>query len=687
MAQSAQPLASSSQVLSSEEDDKNSVELTKIEDDLTNMGIDQSAYPYKANTQPQFISLVEWAYDNQPTAPDDYNLYLYIVNQSHLDFKTTGTIHLGFPIGDQSSGNFTIYTYQLTELDRTDDNGFIKYKISNPSDIFTHVFNTKRRYLISSIDLTTGTDTQDYPLGQEIDYSGYPANRGGNGSTSTLKGEISDFKTFQVATTPVVSTMASQQSTLSGWGWNVNHLNVQTSLNYFSEVFALPEEMEEYGELQSVHYEYYKYRTNWILQTTNNDNYIDSKKYQGEQVANSNGDMLTQPNVGYKWLPLFDLDDKPDIDPNDTYDTHYGAERFFANNSDGGHHQLRVESLGLVYKQNSLDETEIKGKSIVDDIANDSKNLTSGLERMNGYLDPNLVYKPVYSEDKDYLRYGYNNRTTSISDLSGSLASEAISNKMVSTMVNNTGFLVLEGMTFLLFQTPFIGGSSQDAFTPVDFANSFKTATQSTDPEAYSHIWGSDKDKLLAPFSKSSYKDDFILSKASVGYDKSLASFLADSDNTGKDFYRLTYDLGLTNVYQAESGSSYALDGLWAGNDGDLGKTDTIWDFNFIDMTFKDESGEFHTLPISSHPDNSSGGQQNPAEDLWPWWVWVLIAIGGLGLIYVLFKFGLKGFAKVISIIVKVAIEIPYVLGIWWWASLLALAFRKDPLPFWPWKG
>lgn len=682
--------------------------------ELSDSGIDVND-PKFASTpdgQPEFLNLVEWAYSAGRMA-EGYTLYLYIFNKGKTQWNLTqgATVSMAFLKGEELATDVEEYrTYSAKYVSKTMDDRFIKLKIVGGTDMYRRVDSKKRRYLIGSLFLTEKTTgkNKSFPMGWEASFTGEGAKD--TSSVSTLTGTLSPTRSLRIEATPVTSTVAQGMITSKDGYYTQSALVYQnsnggrslSSLNYFSTVFSLPQEVNQYGELESVHYQYYKYRSNWIVQAiskgmnpSNANDYEQLSPYSGVYLAD---DASARPDPGFQFFPYFDLDE-PNVDLTKRYDLHFGFERFFNNTSDAGHHELRIRTLGLVYPTKDLPGfggQDISGNQIAEDLR--KKTASSGVPVMNGYINPNYVYVPSYSRNEDYYRYGFNDRRTSKDNLSGTIPASVLNNRMTYYMNDGTAKSInwgseagidwkMNGTIFnypsSIFGTDFTLHAASQNPALYDWFDLFKKNIQKSDSTAYDHLWGDEQDKLLKQLNPSSYADDWILSKASVGYGDSLNKFV--NDNKDKNLYRLTYDFGLSNVYKATAGKRNTYDGLWNANESiNIGKTDVIFDFTFIDMTFKDENGRLYTLPVANHPFSQSGGQENPPVTVdgnkIAWWIWAIVAVVALFLIGLVGKY-FKPVGVGLMTVIKIVLWIPYIVIVFPIAKLA----RKD-LPAWPFK-
>lgn len=643
--------------------------------ELTSMGIDPNTYS-SDSTDPSLITVVEWNYD--PSSSDDYQLYLYLYNPEGTAYEDSAIISMGLPSPSATDYSYSYESYAVNKILSTSNNEFIKYELSNPSSVYSLLDSSERRYSISSIYLNDGSGSKAFPLGKEYDITGY--GEGINGNTeSTLKTTLSDIRTFHIDTQLISSDIGSARVSSIFYNSSDPARYATTTLNYYSSIFLLPSDLSQYGTLQSVHYEYYKYRTNWIVdlmkkyrmefygETSDevDSEFNDLKNYQGVDISQSS----TKPILDMVFDTYVDTDDI------DTSNIDFSASRFwkyrrlynFDKYEPRVADKLQVNTLGLIYEDDTTDYGSsnpivLDNYKIADDIVNNE--VDDGLPIKNGYIDSNLAYIPDYSTDVKYFKYGYVNDTTSADDLSGNILSFMIDSKMDSQLPSS------------------IWPWAND---PYSLSSYFENYISENDTTAYDHIYGDSEDNLLQKLDYSDYSDDFIISRASDSSKQMLNSFMNNYYSSGDSIYRLTFDFGLSNYNPVQHQNFVGYGGVY----GYIGKTDLIADFDYLDMTFEDENGVLYVLPAYNDPQSVSGGGTLPEtgdSDTWPWWVFLLIALGGVGLIYCLLRFGIKGVIRALGFVMISILNLVYDLTIWWWVSLLLKIAGKNALPIWPLK-
>ena len=167
-------------------------------------------------------------------------------------------------------------------------------------------------------------------------------------------------------------------------------------------------------------------------------------------------------------------------------------------------------------------------------------------------------------------------------------------------------------------------------------------------------------------------------------YAAGLESFVQSQDG---DVYRLTYDASMSNSYNCFAGSSGQIDAMWTDQTVQASKTDAVFDFRFVDFTFRDGTRTY-VLPAASDPfdiiDNVDTNP-NPSTGI-PRWAMILIvcvvALLALGALAVFFPF-IRLILRGLLYVVQFGIDVVYVVLVWWWLALIRKARGEEIPPLW----
>ena len=674
-------------------------EYTDVTEDLVDMGVNLDLYPALSEGDVQCLSLVEWGYTGEETAPLGFGMYLYLYDPMARDWATSGTVYVAFADTAETFYDNSFHGLRMTRIDGSGDGRFTKWRIDDASAAYLKLNPSVRKYLVGSCSLRTksGTDLS-FPLGVEFDWSGFP--RSESNSTSTLSMEKTPFQAVRAEVCPFVSGMGGASGKQIRTGWQMfNEQPFRSEVNLYSVAFSLPKWCQDFGELYSVHYEYWKYRTDWIMSFNNPDDYNQMIQVVGKNSLDSNGDYVGEmPSVGYMWLSLFDMDDIRNVvvDDDNSVDGHQPYTRFYNNLGDSGHHELRVDNPSWVFHLDdeqwkegyhySSDELLSYASSYVDSDPSDD------LPVLNSTVSNELFYVPDYSTDELFHKYGRVERTTSITDMVGTdmslLIGQYTDNYFGKPIVgiNDTGgnALTVEGFFNSYF---FSGLTTFDGVVVADSTHNlyetYVTSWENNDPQGY-------KDAINMMLLDEYSSQDRAVKHAYDEYKDVLSTFVSEEQEENRKVYRLTYDAGLTNSYTGWAGSSSAADGNWTAGNVEASKTDVIFDFHFIDFTFHD-GDKVYTLPAASDPFDIAGPIDTNAhpESGLPTWAWILIGVVAIILVLVVLSLlfpVLKPVVRGIGFFFPLAIDVVYLVRVWWWLAIVRKVQGEELPPAWIWR-
>lgn len=702
---------------------------------------------------PKFISLVEWGFSMKDIAtPNDYyHLYLYILNPlssnnidtgSRTDWSKVGQITMAFVDASKDMANTSAdayYSFPITEISRSSDNQFIKYRIENPSDYFSFVKGKeKRRYLLGRIDLTDSKTGKKkaYPLGKDIVFGGEPKNPNAGLNQSTLNGKVGDVDSIYLSQDQIysyASTITSlTTSDFVGAGYFSNPKPATTKFQAFNVDFALPQKFDKYGTLVKVHYDYYKYRTNWMYITEQQDDYNQLMTLVDQDSLVFNKDVKHHFNdkdyyihtYNYKrnignvaWFApvYFDQDDRPDIPAGFKIDegtsTKAGFVRYFNNHADAGHTEFRMDNPKWVFYTGgkSIGDYTLQSESILDYYSTFRKTIdpdgTDDLPRLNGTVSNKLFYVPSYSNDSGIIgsKYGYVNRSISNEDLSSENLSKLLSDRLNDVKFSSLSYLGYWGSLILgpvfvpkLLETyAKLKLGSYEIDPNKNLGENYLEAIKKNNALDYAKFFSNGvrllSDKLEHPYDDVFYAYPYSNEIAQEGLNN------LEKNNPNSSFYRLTYDFGLANAYRTTNGNGDFADGTFIDSNGSLAKSDVVLDFRFIDFKFKDSNNVSYTLPLANDPFDQAlepTVPKIPSDDKTPWWVYVLItlavlAVAGIVLMVVfpvlkpIFKAVFKGIGKTLKYVFEIAFTAVYFVGIWWWLALIQKITGRSVSKLW----
>ena len=702
-----------------------------IEEDLKDMGINYDLYPKIDNATPQFLTSVEWFY-TEDSYIGQYSYYIYIYNRSGTDWNKTGTCIMKFISGSvsdndvSSSGDYEVHS--LIECDRTYDNLFIKYRVAGATDYYHRFDESKetRSYLVSSITLTENNSSRTFDIGRRMNYSGFCSTNGSIDS-STLAVSESDFDVIRVRTYPFIADFGSVtgDACVTGSAGLLASGTRPFELNFdlFGVYFSFNNNYDQYGELYKVDYNYYKYRTDWMVSYGDKSTYNSALNFLNRKNLNSNFEYTgANPNYGFKFSAFAEYDnlesrvvDKSDSDYNlstNTIDGYPLYSYFYNNRDDSGHHQLRIDNPNWLfdksedaYNNGNLEDSHITSSEVLEYLEwyednNYDLDESDNLPRLNGTITNDLFYAP--KTDSLSTKYGYVNR---------SQTNDQLLNYQISDYLNGFPYIDNYSKTLLGISSDYI------TFDYADYSESTKISLGDIFRQSYENdlnlskyypYFNGTKDLSLKNVTND-YQSDFIytciedeflrrgqeiIDDDGVGSKKmTLNQFIDDSLNNDKEIYRMIYDYSLSNSYIAASknysDSAVGQDGTWTGSSVAVSKTDVIFDFQFIDFTFKNEKDETFILPVASHPFTISGTPEIPdseADSLSTWAITLIViaclvlVLGILGIFFPVIFSAVKVVFKVLVKVLEVIFTIIYFILVWWWLAIIQ-KIRGEEIP------
>lgn len=265
---------------------------TDITDDLQD--VDVLLYPKNPYGKHEVIRFMEYCFSTRPFLAEQYGLYLYVYNPTEKVVSSSGNVaNMAVSYGEdgEPSGYSNI---ALTLLDKTSNNRFLKFKVTNSTMFLTiakayaETHNNERRYDVASIQLyyTDGTNAKDETVSKTYRWTGFAAGCGTEyDSEPTLAVEPLETLTLDVHPTYYRPE-----------GSNGKNEYMQDTLH--SVYFSVPNDMiEKYGELYAVHATYLSAMLKPMLLTGNQDAYNAILPYLGVDT-----NALTVNDFNYQYV-------------------------------------------------------------------------------------------------------------------------------------------------------------------------------------------------------------------------------------------------------------------------------------------------------------------------------------------------------------------------------------------------
>lgn len=269
-----------------------SYDSTNVLDDLKSSSVggetfDLNDYPYDESQEIQVINFVEYCYSFRANMRGNYGLYVYVYNPKGLNLSTNSKSNkIQMAVSYDGENNQTDYVkFDLQFLSKSEEtdykNLFYKFKVIdrkiNGTTFAERVDSNERRYDVSGIELMTyGADNAtEYPVNGTYKFTGYAQGYGPQASTkSTLQSKV---EYLESVTLDVKHTFYRTKTSVKGAGYQ-NQLD--------TVYFAVPKRFfDTYGKLQRIKAEWYEYKTNDIVVTSNQDFYDKAYPWLGKQTG------------------------------------------------------------------------------------------------------------------------------------------------------------------------------------------------------------------------------------------------------------------------------------------------------------------------------------------------------------------------------------------------------------------
>ena len=265
---------------------------TSVTDDLTSstdggQAFDLKDYPYDESKRAQVVNFVEYCYSYKANMRNNYGLYVYIYNPQGLNISTTSKSNkIQMAVRYDADGNPSDYAkFDLQFLSKSEEsnykNLFYKFKVVDKTidgkTFAQRVNSNERRYDVSGVELMTygQNNATDYPVNGTYIFTGYAAGYGPDANAkSTLTSKVEYLETVSL---DVKHTFYRTQTSVKGAGYQ-NQLD--------TVYFSVPKRFfDTYGRLQRIKAEWYEYKTNDIVVTSNQDFYDKAYPYLGIQTG------------------------------------------------------------------------------------------------------------------------------------------------------------------------------------------------------------------------------------------------------------------------------------------------------------------------------------------------------------------------------------------------------------------
>lgn len=244
---------------------------------------DVADYPADANAETRMLSFIEYGYSFDETARDKFALFAYVYNPKKDVVAASGQNKIQLASAYDKSGNATEYTkYRLQLVSASADGLFLKYRIAESAEIVKRLTNRDaRRYDVSGIELTTrgSYNATEYAVAKTLTFSGYMPSFGENQSAENT------LKCTEKGMTETVALELNHTYYRTGHSdKGANHFN-QINTAYFS----IPNKyVNDKTFIKAITAEWWEYKTQFALVTSNQDFYNLAKQYVGTAAGYRN---------------------------------------------------------------------------------------------------------------------------------------------------------------------------------------------------------------------------------------------------------------------------------------------------------------------------------------------------------------------------------------------------------------
>ena len=236
---------------------------------IENNEFDIKKHPFSSSelVKPGIFNFVEYCYSPFSNMQKNYGLYVYFYNPRNTKFVENSNQNK-IQIATKFNENLQATNYEKLNLqfcNKSENskefgsqyNKFLKFKIVNAEDILNDLNSEERRYCVSDIELLEDgqQNAEKYLIGGKYIFSGYAKGYGPDpNSEDTLNCSFEKLETIVIDPEDIGQTSYNfRANNEKGAGWH-NQINAV----YFSVPNGV---IEEYGSLQKIKFETYRYKT------------------------------------------------------------------------------------------------------------------------------------------------------------------------------------------------------------------------------------------------------------------------------------------------------------------------------------------------------------------------------------------------------------------------------------------
>ena len=611
---------------------------TNALDDLQSSAIDGEPfdiadYPKNAQGTAQMITFVEYCYSQYANGFGNYALYVYVYNPALLEFATVSTqnkiqISTDFYSANEEGKVGDVKEYAKFSLKFCNAssgeyaNLFLKFRIVDDDNIILncereHEKQTGNRYYhISGIELFeiggSTTNAHEYLVNKYYQFSGYAK---GYGDSEKFPFTCESTGQAEAVELDVRHTFYRSETSSKGKGYQ-NQLD--------TVYFAVPKRLfDTYGQLQRIKAEWYEFKTNDIIVTSNDEFAAVATSWLGKQTNTQlsvGGIPEINKNIGYSLVQ-------------DYYNSSgmgYVQGATWGWNIYGNYASPRAKALYYLFQVDNIEEYDPYA-DIVD----------------IGGVESNVLYEYIKNYDKSYDR-----GTLPIKD--GTISADLFADDIDDyRKVDSEYGKIQQGYSYYDF----------DADLDLQHLSSW----QETAPDFWDNIrnWGlwdtifvdipEKESRTVAPI-EIIEEDDLKGTSAEVSerllinsgdvqslrdyYDEAVTIDPSVSDDEEKVV--VLFHFATTDYYSAPVEIWELGTGFLGGDTKISGQAYRAWesvflDFDVIQLTFNND-GEYHVIPAVSSPIDIVNAITPPVDmdsDI-PWWAYVIVVLAEIAVLLLL---------------------------------------------------
>ena len=611
---------------------------TNALDDLQSSTIDGEPfdiadYPKNAQGTAQMITFVEYCYSQYENGFGNFALYVYVYNPALLQFATVSTqnkiqISTDFYYENEQGKVGDVKEYSKFSLKFCNASGgeyenlFLKFRVVDDENIILnaerkHEQKTGNRYYhISGIELFevggSATNAHEYLVNKYYQFSGYAE---GYGDSENFPFTCDSTGQAEAVELDVRHTFYRSETSSKGKGYQ-NQLD--------SVYFAVPKRLfDTYGELQRIKAEWYEFKTNDIIVTSNDEFASVARSWLGKQTN-------TQFSVG--GIPEINKDIGYSL-VQDYYNSSgmgYVQGATWGWNIYGNYVSPRAKALYYLFQVDNIEEYDPYADIV-----------------SIGGVESNQLYEYIKNYDKSY-----DGGTLPIKD--GTISADLFADDIDDyRKVDSEYGKIQQGYSYYDF----------DADLDLQHLSSW----QETAPDFWDNIrnWGlwdtifgdipEEESRTVAPI-EIIEEDDLKGTSAEVSerllinsgdvqslrdyYDEAVTIDPSVSDDEEKVV--VLFHFATTDYYSAPVEIWELGTGFLGGDTKISGQAYRAWesvflDFDVIQLTFNND-GEYHVIPAVSSPIDIVNAITPPVDmdsDI-PWWAYVIVVLAEIAVLLLL---------------------------------------------------